>query len=361
MAMLHKSFPVYNFKVLDEGQGLIEAIVSVYNYIDSGGDRVLYGAFNNSLKKRTPKGVRMHDWNQPVAKTLLALELPPNDARLPPELKQYGGLYIKGQYNLETAVGRETFSDVKFGTLDEYSIGYGVVREQKNAQLGCNDLQELDLYEWSNVLFGMNDQTTTISAKQVETTLTPLADALQKKSQYLGTYAEANASFYGISSLLDTFMYNVAWPCMSSCCNGTMTKDDCMAMMNAGCMEMCGLIMKMCEAMMPDMAEDTGEMEMEMKLLFQPVEEKQVSNRIAVKLHKETEELARFSESVKARIQALLRKEGRVFSDANWSKLDGCTEKIGETYDEMRSLLDSAKVEKSNLALLRYKFENESI
>lgn len=359
MDMLHKSFPCYGFKVVDAEQGIVEAIVSVYNYVDSGRDRVLYGAFNSSLKKRTPKGVRMHDWNQPVAKTLLALELAPNDPRLPQELKQYGGLYIKGQYNLDTQVGRETFSDVKFGTLDEYSIGYGVIREEQNKQLGCTDLVELDLYEWSNVLFGMNDQTTTISAKNMETK-TPLADEIKTKGEALGQYAEGEMTVASISALVDILFYRVIWKC---CYNWDgVTKEERSATISAALEEFKVLCMKAFEALMPEDQEEADALDMEMKMYFEPTEEKVFAKRVGVKLNNRADALSTMLADLKSRIQtALQKKEGRVFSDSNWTKLNDNTEKVGDAYDELRSLLDSAKVEKRNLNLLRLKYESELV
>jgi hypothetical protein len=49
-----------------------------------------------------PKGVWMHDWKTPVAKTLEAKELLPGDPLLPPVLKDNGGAYVKAQFNLGT-------------------------------------------------------------------------------------------------------------------------------------------------------------------------------------------------------------------------------------------------------------------
>lgn len=165
MELQHKAFPVSAFKVLDTEQGLIEAVVSVFNNVDVVNERVLPGAFAKSLSRKLPKGVWMHDWNQPVAKTLAAEEVLAGDPRLPPALSQLGGLYIKGQFNMGTQRGREGFSDIAFGIVDEFSIGYMVVKATVSADSPVTDLVELDLYEWSPVLVGANPATALISAK----------------------------------------------------------------------------------------------------------------------------------------------------------------------------------------------------
>lgn len=162
MNIERKSFTTEMKALADDG--IVEAIVSVFNNVDSYGDRVKYGFFADSLSYKMPKGVWQHDWNTPVAKTLEARELLPGDTLLPQALRDLGGLYIKGQFNLETQAGRETFSNIKHGIIDEFSIGYSVV-EEAFATDGSRELIKGRLYEWSPVLFGANPMTAVISAK----------------------------------------------------------------------------------------------------------------------------------------------------------------------------------------------------
>lgn len=152
-------------KAAEPELGVVEAIVSVFGITDRGRDRMCQGFFVKSLKAKLPKGVWMHDWTQPIAKTLVAKELPPNHPLLPDKIKKYGGLYIKGQFNLETQRGREAYSDLKFGIVDEFSIGFRVIKEQWNSEEKVRDLLEGELFEWSPVLVGMNQLTETISVK----------------------------------------------------------------------------------------------------------------------------------------------------------------------------------------------------
>jgi HK97 family phage prohead protease len=136
----------------------------VFNNVDSVGDRIVPGFFKESLQRLTPKGVWMHNWDKPIAKTLEARELPPYDPLLPDELKSLGGLYVKGWINQETQLGREAFSNIKNGIIDEFSIGFTVADEVVGSD-GVRELRSGTLYEWSPVLFGANNMTALIGAK----------------------------------------------------------------------------------------------------------------------------------------------------------------------------------------------------
>jgi len=159
-----KSYPIADFKGDDE-TGIIEAIVSVFNNVDHGKEIVRPGFFEKSIARKLPKGVWAHDWKQPIAKTLEAKELRAGDPQLPDSLRELGGTYIKGQFNLGTQRGREAYSDIKFGIIDEFSIGYAVIKDSKDDDTGARELIEGDWKEWSPVLVGMNDRTTLMSIK----------------------------------------------------------------------------------------------------------------------------------------------------------------------------------------------------
>jgi HK97 family phage prohead protease len=194
MKHLRKAFQLHAFKALDEDQGIAEMYVSVFNNVDYAKERVLPGAFKKSLQQKLPKGVWAHDWSIPVAKTLEAEEILPGDSRLPTELKKLGGLYVKGQFNLETQRGREAFSDLKFGSIDEFSFGYLVVDSAYNGKDRCTDLKELEMFEWSPVLVGCNPATQLVGVKSA-------------KGQYLGAYVEADATYSAIYSAWYDLIY----------------------------------------------------------------------------------------------------------------------------------------------------------
>lgn len=150
-------------KGVNEDEGIVEAVVSVYNNIDSVGDRIKHGAFAESLQKKLPKVVWMHDWNAPVAKTLEANELEAGDERLPEEVRNLGGLLLKMKFNKNTQRGREAFSDIKEGIIDEFSIGFSI--EQENNTGDIREIEKGRLYEASPVLYGANPETRVVDVK----------------------------------------------------------------------------------------------------------------------------------------------------------------------------------------------------
>ena len=119
--MKYKSLPV-EYKA--DGEGTVEAFVSVFDNVDSYGDRVMLGAFADSISQKLPKLVWQHELKRPVGKPIAAEEIPAGDARLPERLKDYGALYVKGLFNLNTTDGKDAYEHIKFGSVDEYSFGY---------------------------------------------------------------------------------------------------------------------------------------------------------------------------------------------------------------------------------------------
>jgi len=162
MNIERKNFDTF---VKADPDGTIEAVVSVFGNTDRGKEVVKHGAFAKSISRKLPKGVWSHDWTQPVAKTLEARELSPGDPLLPTAISAFGGLYVKGQFNLETQAGAEAYSNIKFGIIDEFSIGYTVVKDSVDEKSSVRELHEVDLFEWSPVLVGMNDATQLLSIK----------------------------------------------------------------------------------------------------------------------------------------------------------------------------------------------------
>jgi HK97 family phage prohead protease len=172
MEIQRKTFPSAEFKVLNEKEGIAEMIVSVFHNIDHGGEIVMPGFFQDSIERRRTadgrprvKGVWAHDWAQPVAKTLDARELLPGDPGLPESIRDFGGLWVRGQFNLDTQRGHDAFSDLQFGTVDEFSVGYRVKKDEWDEDTGVIRLIEGEWYEWAPVLVGMNPLTELVGTK----------------------------------------------------------------------------------------------------------------------------------------------------------------------------------------------------
>lgn len=153
---------------IDEAEGIVEAFVAGIGNKDSVGDIVLPGAFDASLKRRKPRVVWGHNWNEPIGKVLEIYEVGPRDPRLPEKMKKagIGGLFARVQFNLKSERGREAFANILFfGAEQEWSIGYKTITAAYDNARQANLLREVELYEVSPVLHGANQLTGTISIK----------------------------------------------------------------------------------------------------------------------------------------------------------------------------------------------------
>jgi HK97 family phage prohead protease len=206
----NRSLPFTAFKDLSaqDEPGTVEAIVSVFNNKDFAGEVVMPGAFANSLAKKLPRAAWTHNWEKLIGKTVSAFEMMPGDPRLPLELMNLGGLYVKGKLNLNTTDGKDAYEHLKAGDVDEFSIGYKIVNAHRVTQEGERVeatpfdflfggdpnstlyLDELDLLEWSPVLAGMNDRTQLIGVKSNG----PIVDLVgETESELFGLLAQVRA------------------------------------------------------------------------------------------------------------------------------------------------------------------------
>ncbi len=188
--MEHKIFSSYTLGI-NEPEGIVEKIVAVMGNIDQGGDRIWNGAFSKTIQERGLK-IKQLDQHKSdsvrnvTGKTLEMREL--SRAEMPPDmLVKYpdatGGLWVKVQYILGTQAGRETFELVRAGAVDENSIGYDPILADYETVNGpdnsktVRNLRELKLYEYSDVIWGMNPATSNLSAKDAA----PVADEAKVK------------------------------------------------------------------------------------------------------------------------------------------------------------------------------------
>ena len=136
----------------DGEKGVIEAYVSIFDNVDLGGDKIVRGAFLESINKKMPVGVWMHNWDEPIAKTLVARE----DEK---------GLYIKAQFVEGVQKADEAYKLLKAGVIDEFSIGFRCLDWEYEADSDVRIIKKVKLYEWSPVLAGMNPDTVLVSVK----------------------------------------------------------------------------------------------------------------------------------------------------------------------------------------------------
>ena len=123
----------------------ISGYASLFGVEDQGGDRVMPGAYLNSLSKLAAQGrsVKMlwqHDPAQPIG----VWEEVREDAH---------GLFVRGRLLTDLQLARDIQTLISGGAVDGLSIGYRTVKAQK-ADHG-RALQELELWEVSLVTFPM--------------------------------------------------------------------------------------------------------------------------------------------------------------------------------------------------------------
>lgn len=159
--LCHKSFPV-SVKAVDGEPGVFEAIVSVFGNIDRGGDRVLPGAFKNTLATRgLPPILWSHNFGDPPVGVAL-------DAKETDE-----GLWIKGALFVDDETNdpyvRRINTGLKRGAIKEFSFAYRIVDSAEIVEDGerVNELKELELWEVSPVVVGMNPATRLVAPPKV--------------------------------------------------------------------------------------------------------------------------------------------------------------------------------------------------
>jgi HK97 family phage prohead protease len=159
--MLHKTFDLLETKT-DSETGTFEATVAVFGNVDRGGDRIMPGAFKNTLVKWAESGdpipvILSHQWDNPMAHIGVVNEAKETDK----------GLWVKGTLDIgDNDVARQVHRLMKRRSLKEFSFGYEVAKNgSKRAKDGALDLTDLDLAEVGPTLKGMNPSTELYSVK----------------------------------------------------------------------------------------------------------------------------------------------------------------------------------------------------
>ncbi len=154
--MEFKNLPLLDLKI-DMDRRTFDAYAAVFGNIDNGDDRVLKGAFRKTIKERLPK------------KQIKVLRDHYNPLGMPVEMKEdIKGLWAKSGVS-KTPFGDATLEYLRDGVYSEMSIGfqtikYRMVTENENQ---IRELQELKLYEYGPVLWGMNEQAVVTAVKSL--------------------------------------------------------------------------------------------------------------------------------------------------------------------------------------------------
>lgn len=170
-----KSAPV-NLKAFDDVTGDFTAIVAVFGNVDREGDRIVPGAFADTLAEWRASGdpipvIYSHQWDNLDAHIgwidpADARELLPGDPDLPPELADLGGLFVSGHLDVaDNPTAARAAALMRGRRLKEFSFGFAV-RPGGAAMSGrVQELRSLDLFEVGPTLVGMNPSTVLVGAK----------------------------------------------------------------------------------------------------------------------------------------------------------------------------------------------------
>lgn len=179
--MERKTFPAFTTKV-DDVKGIVEAIVALTGNVDTGKDRIKSGAFVKTIAERGRK-IRVLDAHNTdsimrvIGKPLAMREV--GQSELPNELlRQFptaaGGLWTQTQYLLDTPEGKGAYIRIASGAVDEYSIGFDASDIEHKTEIvdghqtTVRNIGTIRLWEYSPVLWGMNEGTRTLSAKDAD-------------------------------------------------------------------------------------------------------------------------------------------------------------------------------------------------
>lgn len=147
------------------GEGKFTAVVSTFNVVDSQGDVMLPGAFDDSISKfRAGKTIPIlfsHNWDDPNANVGVITDMRQTDTCLE----------IDGQLDLSSPTGLQCFKLLKDGRVHEFSVGGEAW--YADAQISPDGgavwpITKFDLFEVSLCLKGANPETRLVSTKSEE-------------------------------------------------------------------------------------------------------------------------------------------------------------------------------------------------
>jgi len=156
----------YELKGLDDKEGLVTFYASAFNNEDSDGDVIRHGAYSRTIKgNKRIKHLREHNRN-----LFVGVPTKMDETEL--------GLLVTSQINKTSSVGQNALADysffMKMGRSPEHSIGgYFLDFEKKPdgtpifTPSGGLYVREINLIEFSLVMFGANPDTNVVGLKSL--------------------------------------------------------------------------------------------------------------------------------------------------------------------------------------------------
>jgi len=133
--------------------GIFEGYIAVWNTVDSYNSTFEKGAFALTIAERSDKVKVLYDHDDLIGKSL---EIKEDDY----------GVFVRGQLTLGVAKADETYLFLKDKTLKELSFGFRTKRS--TVKDGVLVIQEVELYEYSPVLFPSNENATITNVRATD-------------------------------------------------------------------------------------------------------------------------------------------------------------------------------------------------
>lgn len=178
---IHRVGPGFLLETKRDGtQGIVDAIVSVMGIIDLGDDIIHNGAYLKTISERAGK-IRVLDSHNTrsvfsaVGRPLMIKEI--GRSELPKSVTDEfpmatGGLFTSTQYMLDDEDSMGVFKRIENDFINEYSIGFdilqsdfGKAKDVDGTERVVRNIRQIRLYEYSPVLWGMNQATATTGVK----------------------------------------------------------------------------------------------------------------------------------------------------------------------------------------------------
>lgn len=132
------------FKDFDESKGIVKGYGSVFGNVDSDNDIIQNGAYTKTISenRKRIKYYYQHDLSRPIGKFI--------------DLYQDNyGLGFVAQMALETIDGKDTYEKMRFGLIEENSVG--IIPTKAKPENGKRMISEVKLFEISAVSLAAND------------------------------------------------------------------------------------------------------------------------------------------------------------------------------------------------------------
>jgi HK97 family phage prohead protease len=180
MMMFYKTLP-YFLKELDAKTRLVTGIFAVHGQVDAGMDISVNGSFEKRLNDGSRNRVRFlwnhNSMNPPIASIKSIREV--GREELPAKVLDWGpdatgGVEVTRKYYEDIPLSDWVFKGIQEGDITEMSYAYDVheytIKEQENGKPPIRMLMDIELYDISDVNWGMSAATAGVKGLPVSGT-----------------------------------------------------------------------------------------------------------------------------------------------------------------------------------------------